>query len=209
MRKCAVLLMLVLAAGVAWGIEIGGHVGLNTQSWQDDDGHKISGLGAHLGVLGSIGITPSCLPAYIGVETGFLLQSAGYKGEDFLIEGDDMEIHMSNLVIPLLLKAQLKPSKGFHIGAGLGPSFIVHNSGNYQYDLVIHFDEEDFEKEDLATDVGFQLKGDVGIKLIPTLWLKPAITVQLNGNPDNPFNQESREGEEFTIFISVGLVFSP
>jgi hypothetical protein len=202
------VLIVALAACIAWGFEVGAHVGLNMQSWQDDDNHKISGSGLHGGVLGSIGVTPSCLPAYVGVETGFLIQNANYKGADFLIQGDDMEIHLNNVVIPLLLKAHLKPSDKIHIGAGLGPSFIIHSSGSYEYNILIHF-AGDFEKEDLATDVGFQLKGDVGVKLAPMLWLKPSLTVQLNPNPDNPFDQDNREGEELTLFLSVGLAFSP
>lgn len=204
MKKFA--LVLILLAGVAWGIEVGAYVGLNTQSWQDDENHKISGTGFHGGILGGIGITPSCLPAYVGVETGFLIQQANYKGADFLIEGDDMEVHLNNVVIPLLLKAHLKPSGKLHVGAGLGPTFIFHNSGSYEYDLILHF-AGDFDKDNLTTDVGFQLKGDVGIKLAPMLWLKPALTVQLNGNPDNPFNTDEREGDELSLFISVGLAF--
>jgi len=206
MKKFA--LFFILAATVVWGIEVGGYVGFNSQTWQDDDGHTVSGTGGHAGILGGFGITPSCLPAYIGLESGVLFQNAAYKGEDFLIEGDDMEIHLNNLVIPILLKVNLKPSRGFHVGAGLGPSFIIHSSGNYEYNILIHF-ADDFQEENLATDLGFQLKGDVGIKLAPLLWLKPALTFQFNNKPDNPFDQDNREGDEFTLFLSLGLVLKP
>lgn len=201
-----ILLVFALAASVAWGIEVGALVGFNPQTWQDDNGNSISGVGAHMGVLGGIGITPSCLPAYIGLETGFLVQGASYSGQDFIIQGDDMKIHLNNVVIPILLKAHLQPSKKIEIGVGLGPAFIIHASGDYEYNLLFHF-ADDFAKDNLATDVGFQLKGDVGIKLIPTLWLRPALTVQLNPNPDNPFNTDERTGDEVAAFISVGLVF--
>lgn len=201
-----ILLVFVLVAGIVWGIEVQGLAGFNTETWQDDNGNSISGAGLHMGVLGGIGLTPSCLPAYIGVEAGLIVQGANYKGQDFIIQGDDMRIHLNNVVIPILLKAHLAPSKKLEIGAGLGPAFIIHASGDYEYNILIHFADE-FAPDNLATDVGLQLKGDVGIKLMPALWLRPALTVQLNPNPDNPFNTDERSGDEATAFISVGIVF--
>ena len=202
------VLILALATSVAWGFEVAGIVGLNMQQWEDDNEHTASGTGVHGGILAGIGITPSCLPAYVGVESGFLLQTANYEGEDLLLPGDNMEIRLNNLIIPILLKGSLNPTSGLHIGAGLGPSIIVHNSGHYAYDWILHV-EDDFNKDNLATDLGFQLKADVGIKLVPMLWLKPAIVYQLNANPDDPFTEDDDNGSESTLFISIGLAIKP
>jgi len=198
------VLLFVLLASVAWGIEVGGLVGVNYQSWDDGNGNVGSGVGLHAGILGGIGITPSCLPVYIGAETGFLIQSAKYTWETGF-GGVDLILKYNNVVIPVLLKATLKPSGGFHIGAGLGPSFSIHTSGatgigNDNWNSMV-----DIPEDDLKTDVGFQIKGDVGIKLIPILWLKPSVTLQLNGNPDNPFNQDERVGAETALFFALGL----
>jgi len=201
------VLIIVLLASVAWGVEVTGVGGLNYQSWDDGNGNIGSGVGLHAGLLGSIGITPSCLPVYIGAETGFLVQSAKYSWETGF--GDtDLILKYNNVVIPVLLKGTLKPTGKFHIGAGLGPAFIVHTSGATgigagNWDLMV-----DIPDDDLKTDVGFQIKGDVGIKLIPMLWLKPSLTVQLNGNPYSPVTHE-RQGSETTILFSVGLAVSP
>jgi hypothetical protein len=170
-----IVILFVLVASVAWGIEVTGVGGGNYQSWDDGNGNIGSGVGLHAGLLGGIGITPSCLPVYIGAE---------------------------------LLKATLKPSGGFHIGAGLGPSFSIHTSGatgigNDNWNSMV-----DIPEDDLRTDVGFQVKGDLGIKLIPTLWLKPSVTVQLTGNPYSPITQE-RQGSETTLYFSVGLAIKP
>jgi|GEM_PF-2445649 len=205
-----IILTLILTIGLAFGFEVGAYVGLNNQSWKDNasEPNKASGISAHGGILGSIGITPSCLPVYVGLESGFILQKADYKGKDLLFKGNDLEIHMNNLIIPVLLKANLKPSPKIRIGAGLGPSFIIHNSGSYEYDIIIHL-EGDFDKDNLEPDVGFMLKGDMGIQLMPLLWLKPTVAIQLNNKPDDPRNKNESFGEEMSVFFSVGLVLSP
>ncbi|MCK4334661.1 hypothetical protein KAX06_07785 [candidate division WOR-3 bacterium] len=201
------VLLFVLLASVAWGVEVTGIGGGNYQSWDDGNGNIGSGVGLHAGLLGGIGITPSCLPVYIGAETGFLIQSAKYTWETGF-GGVDLILKYNNVVIPVLLKATLKPSGGFHIGAGLGPSFSIHTSGatgigNDNWNSMV-----DIPEDDLRTDVGFQVKGDLGIKLIPTLWLKPSVTVQLTGNPYSPITQE-RQGSETTLYFSVGLAIKP
>lgn len=202
------VLILALTASVTWGIEVTGVVGLNTQSWNDGNDNVGSGLGVHAGILGSIGITPSCLPAYIGAETGFLIQSAKYSWETGF-GSTDLVIEYNNVVIPILLKVTFKPTGGFHIGAGLGPSFIVHTSGASGIESEGVAIMVDLNKDNLATDLGFQLKADVGIKLVPMLWLKPAIVYQLNANPDDPFTEDDDNGSESTLFISIGLAIKP
>ena len=201
------VLLFVLLASVAWGIEVTGVGGGNYQSWDDGNGNVGSGVGLHAGLLGGIGITPSCLPVYIGAETGFLVQSAKYTWDDAGFDNVNLSINLSNVVIPILLKGNFEPTKKLSLGAALGPSIIIHSSGSWEYDVAVIQFEDEFNQDNLAADLGFQLKADVGIKLAPLLWLKPSLTVQLNGNPDNPFNQDEREGSETTVFISVGLAF--
>lgn len=201
------VLLFALLASVALGIEVTGVVGLNTQTWDDGNDNVGTGTGVHGGILGSIGITPSCLPAYIGLETGFLIQNAKYSWETGF--GDlNLILKYNNVVIPVLLKATLKPTGGFHIGAGLGPSFSIHTSGATGIGDDNWNSMVDIPDDDLKTDVGFQVKGDVGIKLIPMLWLKPSVTVQLTGNPYSPITQE-RQGSETTLYFSVGLAIKP
>jgi len=201
------VLILALLASVALGIEVTGVVGLNTQTWDDGNDNVGTGTGAHGGILGSIGITPSCLPAYIGLETGFLIQNAKYSWETGF--GDlNLILKYNNVVIPVLLKGTLKPTGGFHIGAGLGPSFSIHTSGATGIGADNWSSMLDIPDDDLKTDVGFQVKGDLGIKLIPMLWLKPSVTVQLTGNPYSPITQE-RQGSETTLYFSVGLAIKP
>lgn len=199
------VLIIVLLASVAWGIEVAGVGGLNYQSWDDGNGNVGSGVGLHAGLLGSIGITPSCLPVYVGLETGFLYQNANYTWEDAGFNNTNLSISLHNVVIPILLKGNFKPTKKLSIGAALGPSIIIHSSGSWEYDIGNVQFEDEFNKDNLATDVGFQVKGDLGIKIVPMLWLKPSITLQLNGNPDNPFNQDERVGAETAFLFSLGL----
>jgi len=207
MRKCAILLSLVLAVSAAWALEGTALVGANSQSWDDGNGYKGTGSGAHFGILGSIGITPSCLPVYVGVETGFLSQSARYSW-DTGFGGIQFRLKYGNLVIPVLLKGTFKPTGKIHIGAGLGPSFIIHSSG------AMGFGGQDWEilpdipADDLKTDVGFQIKGDIGIKLIPWLWLKPGLTLQINSNPYSPVTHE-KQGSETAWLFSIGLAIKP
>lgn len=199
------VLILALAASVAWGIEVEGLVGVNYQSWDDGNGNVGSGAGLHAGLLGSIGITPSCLPVYIGLESGVLYQNANYTWEDAGFNNTNLSISFHNVVVPILIKGNFKPTKKLSLGAGLGPSFIIHGSGSWEYDIGNVQFEDEFNPDNLAADVGFQIKGDVGIKLAPMLWLKPSVTLQLNGNPDNPFNQDERVGAETALFFSLGL----
>jgi len=202
------VLLFALLASVALGIEVTGVVGLNSQSWDDGNDNIGTGTGVHGGILGSIGVTPSCLPAYVGVETGFLIQRANYTWENFLFEDTDLNWHYNNLVIPILLKGTLKPTGGFHVGAGLGFSIISNLSGSWDYDLGAVRFEDDFDDDDMETDLGLQIKGDVGIKLIPMLWLKPSVTVQLNLTADDA-DTENQEESENAIFFSIGLAIKP
>lgn len=210
MKKYAVVLMLVLAVSTAWAIEGTVTLGLNSQSWDDGSGNPGSGIGTHIGLLGSIGITPSCLPVYIGAETGFLIQSAKYSWETGF-GSTDLVIKYNNVVIPILLKGTFKPTGSLHLGAGLGPSIIVHNSGSWGAESDDGAIMLDFLEDNLRTDFGFQVKGDIGIKLIPFLWLKPAFTLQINPNADDPFfaDKEHKAGTETTMFFSIGLAVKP
>ncbi|TET22427.1 MAG: hypothetical protein E3J71_06305 [Candidatus Stahlbacteria bacterium] len=203
MKKFVLLFALVVS--VAMGIEVTGVVGLNTQSWNDGNDNIGSGVGLHAGLLGSIGITPSCLPVYVGLESGFLYQNANYTWEDAGFDNVNLSISLHNVVIPILLKGNFKPTKKLSLGAALGPSIIIHSSGSWEYDVAVIQFEDEFNKDNLAADLGFQIKGDVGIKLAPMLWLKPSVTLQLNGNPDNPFNTDERVGAETALFFSLEL----
>ncbi|MBD3284885.1 hypothetical protein GF359_00815 [candidate division WOR-3 bacterium] len=207
MKKCAVLTMLVLALSAAWAIEGTALIGANSQTWDDGSGNSGTGGGAHFGILGSIGMTPSCLPVYLGVETGFLTQSAKYNWETGFGELD-VNLKYNNLVIPILLKGTFKPTGKIHIGAGLGPSLIIHSSGVMGIGIDDWSLMGDIDDDDLKTEIGFQIKGDVGIKLIPLLWLKPGITLQINSNPYSPVTGQ-KEGSETTWFIHIGLAIKP
>jgi hypothetical protein len=204
------VLLFALLASVALGIEATVLGGLNIHSWDDGNGSVGSGSGGHGGILGSIGITPSCLPAYIGVETGFLIQSATYEwatgfGETNLI------VKYNNLVIPILAKATLKPSGKFHVGAGFGPSFVIHNSGQWGLGDSGGSIMFDFGDEYLQNDIGLLIKGDVAFKLMPLIWLKPSVGIQLIGSADDPFftDKDNKAGSETSIFISLGVSIKP
>lgn len=199
------ILILALTATLAWGIEVGGVAGFNYQSWNDGEDNIGAGFGLHAGILGGIGITPSCLPVYIGLESGFFIQGANYTWQKGGYGNPYLSVHLNNLVIPILLKTNFEPNKNLHLGAGLGPSFIIHTSGSFKLGSDIGAIEFPFNKDNLAADLGFQVRGELGIKLIPLLWFKPSVTLQPNGNPDNPFNQDSRVGSETTLFFTLGL----
>lgn len=203
------VLVLVILASLGWGLEGAGFLGLNSHSWDDGNDNVGTGIGTHIGLMGNFGFTPSCLPVYVGLESGFLVQSANYKWQDGGFGNAYLSVHYSNLVIPLLLRGTLKPSKGLHLGVSMGPAFVVHGSGDWKIGIDDAALEFQFNTDNLATDVALQIKGDVGIKLIPLLWLKPAVTVQLTGNPDDPFTAEGREGSETTINFSIGLAIKP
>lgn len=205
MKKLVIVLVVMISMG--WGIEATGLVGFNTQSWDDGNGNVGSGAGFHAGFLGGIGITPSCLPAYVGVESGFLLQNARYSWETGF-GGIDLLLKYNNLVIPVLLKANLDVAKKFHLGAGVGPSFIIHTGGETAVGTEDWALTTEISDEDLKTDLGFQVKGEVGIKLIPLLWLKPSVTLQLNPTPYSPVSHEN-QGSETALLFSVGLAVKP
>lgn len=197
------VLLFAFLASVALGIEVTGVVGINSQTWDNGNGYGGSGMGAHGGILGGIGISPSRVPVYLGVETGFLYQKANYTWED-----SDLNWHYNNLVIPILLKGTFKPTGGFHIGVGIGPSIISNMSGYYDWDIDGVRFEDDFTDDELETDMGLQIKGDVGIKLVPLLWLKPSVTVQLNLTADEKDGRDQEESET-ALFLSLGLAIKP
>ena len=217
MKRC--ILLIALLGTCVGALEIAALGGGNCQIWIDEYGYVGKGVGGHFGLLGSIGMTPSCLPVHLGIESGFILHNVTYYWADFEWRTSDGIIvgtgglgwRYNNLVVPVLLKGTIKLTEKFLLGVGMGPSIIHNLSGSKIYPdwyagRAGISEEEDFESDKLHTCLGWQTKGDLGIELLPKLWLKPSLTLQLNRNPDSPFYEDERMGNQATVFLSLGLV---
>lgn len=199
MKRC--ILLIALLGTCVGALEITALGGGNYQKWHFN-GCYGKGVGAHGGILASIEMTPSCLPVYVGVESGVLVQKANYTWPDQLARypPNDVTDHLNNLLVLILLKGTFKPLSGLRLGAGIGPSIIRNISGTWE---DTYGGEGKIEKERLQTDLGWQIKGDIGIKLLPMLWLKPSVTAQFNLTADD---KETDEKEKETAwFFSLGL----
>jgi hypothetical protein len=171
-----IILAVAILAAVANAIEITGFGGGNNQKIGSGTGDMTwEGFGWHGGVLLGLGVTPFRLPITIGGESGLVFHQENYEREPWF--GTEYTEY-NNLMASLLLNAKVQPFEILYFGLGLGPSLSYPLSGRYwtDYETDEWPTEIVYERDELNTYINWQVKGELGIKIIPRLWLKPSIT---------------------------------
>jgi hypothetical protein len=198
----SIIILLTLGGLNADTVRVGLLGGLNYQSY--DSGQLNvqpgSGFGLHGGMNVEFFLSPGCLPAQLGLELELLRQNARYNW-DTPFQGLYSALVLNNIVIPLMPKIRIGiiPKTDFEFGMGL--SLIRNTSGYWR---LSSSGDVPISTSDLQTDIGFQLKADVGYKLAPMLLIVPSLRYQINltaNDPDTPNQTE----KEHALFIALGL----
>jgi len=205
MKRCILLTVLVIAS--MWAIEITALGGGNHQKRTMEDGDIMDeGTSGHSGLLVGMEFSPFSFPLTIGGETGILFHRAQYESpiyfqDEWGIVYDTVGhfVRFDNLVFPSLLKGTIKPLKNlrFGIGAGLSVSYPLSGRWWVDYETDEFPTKHTFKKDDLPTYWGWQVKGEVGIRLFSKLWVKPSIT--------SLFESKKDWVNRSALFFSIGL----
>lgn len=207
-RKIIVIgVLLFISTLSADRLRIGLKGGLNHQTFDSGEWNVKpgSGLGFHGGLSFEVYLTPSILPVQFGIEGELLNQRANYNWET-PFNKTYMGKRLNNLVIPFLMKVRVGIPMLPDLETGLGLSLVRNLSG--QWGLKGETGEIwlDMEEKDLQTDLGFQFKGEIGIKVAPLLKVTPGFVYQKNLTQDDP-NTDNKE-KESAGFFCCGIYLS-
>jgi len=178
------IIQLTILAAVSLGaFEITALGGGNHQAILGDSTVLVDGISWHAGGLVSEGITFRRMNFTLGAETGVLYQHTQYRDMLYYYNATG-EIYDSayaywiydNIAVPLLVKGSFDFLSRINAGLGAGVSVVYPYSGrfrikdrNYKYE---------YERENLDTYLALGAKAEVGVKIIPRLWIKAAVSGQ-------------------------------
>ncbi|MBD3284884.1 hypothetical protein GF359_00810 [candidate division WOR-3 bacterium] len=210
MRRIIQLIILTsISAGAAEIIALGGG---NHQAWVDDSTIILDGISWHSGALISEGITFRRTNLTIAAETGLIYQYEKYHDvlnfqDEFgeVYDSADAYWKYDNLIVPLHLKGSMDFASRINVGLGSGISVVRPLTGKswMQQEKEEPLYEWELERDQMDTYLAFQIKGEAGIKIIPRLWIKAAVTGQ--------YKVADLSAEVFVnkraYFASLGLAF--
>jgi hypothetical protein len=129
----------------------------------------LDGFGFNAGGMVGLDFTPSAAAVRFGIQTGVRYYRANYvemvnpgdsvitieDGKLVFVPVEPYRIQSNKYMIPVTIRLAIPEGESFEWGMGMGPEVIVH---------------------DRQIDAGLRVKGEVGIRLLPKLWLTPEIS---------------------------------
>ncbi|MBN2379124.1 hypothetical protein JXM67_04920 [candidate division WOR-3 bacterium] len=207
-----IIQLTILAATSVGAVEITALGGGNQQTWVDDSTVLINGISWHAGAMIGEGITFSRIPLTLGVETGVIYQYERYD-DIFYFQDEYGEIYDSayaywkydNLVVPVLLKGSVDFLPLLNVGLGSGISVVRPLAGKswIEYETEEHLYEHEFERSQMDTYLAWLVKGEVGYRIIPRLWIKASVTCQYKIADLSPETFVDKRA----YFASLGLAY--
>lgn len=202
------ILSVAFLATCVGAVEITALGGGNHQAWVEDGTVWLDGISWHTGALASEGVTFRLTNVTISAETGVIYQYEKYN--DMLYYRDEMgEVYDSasvywkydNLIVPVFLKGSVDFLSRFNAGLGFGVSIVRPLAGKVWTEDLSY--EDELEKSRLDTYLACQVKGEAGVRILPRMWIKAAVTAQYKVadlSQEVFFNKRS-------LFVSLGLAF--